>query len=313
MSISPFGKRGFYPSVQRRYIERARSLQQGNPDIFRDLFQQHRASWNTDHPDVPISSGRAFNWDPAQVSDSFLFMPEVLLEKDKDGFLSTRWTFDRFEWQDFVDEICRSIWPPRFYPRYGEHHPAMAYVSACLVYHERTVPIELIKGGEFVPTRQYYDPDNPVDWDRYRLVEAENAALHRVIEGLLDDSLVDFMDTDPPADVARIVKQSAIESEIKAAREDALLEGIRLRSDLEVGRRKPFLYVTLPPGLTTADWDDLRPRAITEVNEQYGGDPIVEWVTSLVDSGMSSPEIASLLGVSLSTVTRARSATNGGT
>lgn len=288
--------------LRDRYIRRAVALLESS--AFNGAINDTRATWNQQHPQHRISV--EIIPEDAHPLDSWLeqrmLWPASLLQVARDQVRRARdgtWTSEddrevaTLSWTTIVNALGLRFWPSKYFlnPYQKLGHPATGFVSACLLYHAGTITPEgverlfphLTVDIEALP----YEPADPWDFEK----ALGGLAFYRsVVRELLQD--------DPQR--LKALEIEAIRVSAKAA-----------RKKYPEGRWGPgadqwWWYVPVVPGMSASDLTDAAPRIAETISQVFGFTPINDLIIELADAGTPIPGIAELLGITESTVKRAK-------
>ncbi len=300
MSISEHRNRTGLAFLRSRYVARANYLADRTAQEFHDAIAEARAHWNDLYPEYRIVPGVVGETKPSpEVSIGIgLYWPPGLLpdwEEFASGKLRSRRDIERFkrvvgaqpDWTDVVRSLRSRFWNERYFlnPYQSDlRHPADVFISACVMFHVRTLePEELIPRFSIEPQSLTYPPAHIED----RLNASEVAGQR----DFLWQTLIELLANDP--------------DRLDQIGDQAFEAGLTKRhSDFPLGPVPPpdsgtwWWYVPIIPGMSARDITDAAGGIAEHVVHLFGDRGVDALVMDLVAERMSRGKIADLLGVS---------------
>lgn len=295
-------------ALRSRYIRRAASLLQSK--TFIGEIDEERARWNEQYPEHRISAEIMpddFPIDDRLIARRVLWPRSLARVRDE----QIAWLQDRSsarydvretataDWPFRIESLCPRFWPPCYFPNPYQkvYHPASWFLSACLLYHTGTIQPESVErlfphfsiGLESLP----YPPDSPqVRLDHVRAV-TERGVFHDRLRELLGDA----------SDELKRIELEALHAGLEASHRQ-YPHGAVPSPDSGLW----WWYIPVIPGMSASDVERASSQIAEHVAEVFGYTPINDQINELSDRGMSIKQIEELLGVTESTVKRARRA-----
>ena len=278
------------PSVRSRFVARAKTLQT-DPAFSRTVARLRRA-WNHTYPDYALGEPA---WIPKQVPNMRLFCVPPVLARIKEDSIKTgteppqeaarAWA----RWERLVLQRCEWGWPSVFYPNWlGQgSHPAVMFASASLVWRIDSVPPEVIVTGGPVARPLLFDPEDEMSHPAVAFWVAYGGHVVASVREAIERG--EHMD------------HSWLEKTIVSAAKVGLAER---EQRMEAGVQQPFWYVPIFPGMRSTDRDALMASIMEAEAHRYGDHPLRTHMVKLAARGKSQTQIAKLLGVDRSTVSR---------
>lgn len=281
------------PSIRRRFVARAATLQ--SDQAFLRHVARIRRAWNRAYPAFALGEE---GWMPQSgvFASDFVCVPPALARakqrcdvKGAEPPAGARPSAER--WQRLVLELCSWGWPSKYqyYNWLGPgRHPAVLFVSACLIWQPESVPAESVLVGGLSAEPLAFDPTNE---DGH-----PTAAFWQTYAQTIMDALGKAVEAGAPVDREWIRREAVTASLAGAQARVAITDAFT--------KETAYWYFPVYPGLTKTDRDDLIDELTFIGALRYGSDPLRETVLNLAAKGMRAQRIADLLGVDRNTVRR---------
>jgi hypothetical protein len=280
------------PSLRERYVTRAKYLKQD--PAFREVIEKERGFWNDRFPAFAI---RMPSYPPDSHREDgpgrIIYPPQLASAAQRLDAHLTPATWDaeeretaaiRDEWWKLCRRLAATWWPERHFPVWRTiafDHPALPFISACLVYLLEMVPEEWIARDQALQvSRSSVDPQSDLDQRvQYWIAYAQT----------LEAALAEAADRSEALTAEQV-------TDARAAAEQAGRAAYRAH---DPGDPQTWVhFVQLVPGMTTSDWRDLEKQVMAIHNRLYGTNPMAVLARRLRDKGYSDYRIARELGFS---------------
>lgn len=295
-------------ALRSRYIRRATSLLQSS--AFITEIDEERARWNDQYPEHRISAEimpDALPIDDRLIAQHVLWPSSLARVRDQ----QVAWLHDESSahydvsetatttWPVRIAGLCSRFWPSRYYPNPYQrvYHPASWFLSACLLYHTGTIKPETLErlfphfsiDLESLP----YPPESPqARLDHVKAV-AERSVFYERLRDLLGEN----------SDALRDIERDALYAGLEASRRH-YPHGAVPSPDSGMW----WWYIPVIPGMSASDIERASSQIAEHAADVFGYTPINDQINELSERGMSIKQIEELLGVTESTVKRARRA-----
>jgi len=164
------------PSNRRRFVRRAETLKHDKG--YRKRTDQIRSEWNEQFPAFRLGERmRLSRAEDGLVGTRMGLKFPVLLDAamEYERWTSVGVTFAAFDrWRQTVNDHAEHYWPADDFPHPPVFHPAILFVSLCLIYDVDTVPPSSIHPYDHGPQ---WAPSNPKDGTSTREYRSLQASL----------------------------------------------------------------------------------------------------------------------------------------
>lgn len=282
------------PAIRKRFVARARHLATHPPFVTATAAATEK--WGADYPAFAFTRGGVppdRHPDPGDTPLPSALHAAIMAANGR--HIPSAPAVDRettfaaaLTWTDLTLALAREWWPEEYYPAWpwpGLTHPALPFVGACLIWPPVMVPEEWVDGRVLTVRGLPYDPFEPSANPAVVFARAQHAALLHDLHATLGRG-----ETITPA----WLDAAALRAAMRGA--DASCAAF------EAGERGYYEFVPVFPGMATTEW-----RAL-EAPVRRGLARTDDWLRDharhLAGTGMSTRQIAGLLGISRQKVAR---------
>ncbi|MGC4106421.1 MAG: hypothetical protein QM753_08710 [Thermomicrobiales bacterium] len=301
--------------LRRRYVRRAEHLvsSRKNPEFLHAL-EEFREAWGLQYPKYSIIRGGLLDdapppcrqwperswyrlYHPGTLDSDFDRMGKSPSGEPPYSDVELREFFLPGEailaWDSAVKDLAQRFWPPRDYaqPFGAGHHPALTFVSACMMFDARIGDVE-----RFFPAFTLELQSLPYSPERY----PEPVTNARLLGQLfyLRDQLRSLVGPETFNEYSlraleygdQLAHQRFPEGPVPSADSDSW-----------------FWYVPVVPGMASGDLRDIQSTVVDLSKSLPGGDQLARRVKTLRAEGLSQEAVANLLGITVDMVRRFRS------
>jgi hypothetical protein len=293
------GQQRIGPSLRARYITRAGTLvdpaTRDGRRFLRNVARARRA-WDAMYPRLAIGEPDWFPESECGPSINYIIMPPALARirrahdaRGEDYPDVEHWLWRR--WARLAFRLCEWGWPAPYYHNWmiGRGlHPAVQFVSACLVWRPESVPPEAILAGGIEPEALPFNPHDP------RSIPM--VTFFRTYARAIVDDVREALKRGDTIDSAWF--ESLILDAISRAME---AKDAQFHANLE----QLFWYIPILPDPVSTDSAAVLAAMRHAAEQKYGdADPVPSHVRDLAASGMSKNRISKLVGIDRGTVSR---------
>jgi hypothetical protein len=295
-SVSKSGNKSGLSYLRGRYLRRLQVLYDNSEETaeFHSALFDARKGWNDEHPHYPIS-GMTMppNWalpEYANVWPGSVLLPAGLEHLNQESEADSDEDFA--DWFVLIDLFRDTFWLPELFanPWHGIRHPLDRLVSAWLLYDPRTINASAVESlvpefrlkpiGFPYPIYDYVDPKSAF------LVECQRNVLMGVIVGFVGEERADEI-------IGRAFEQaeSTVERTFSEYRDE--VDGVG------------FAVLPIVPAMNDQDVINAAPEMASLSQAAFHRLSTDNIVRALKREGVPASEIARLLGIDESTVSRA--------
>lgn len=295
-SVAKAGNRSGLSYLRARYLRRIQVLSDNSQETaeFHSTLFEARRDWNEAHPRHPIHGvTMPPNWELPDYAAAFpaaVLLPPGLEQLDQEHNIEEN--EDYADWYALIELFRDAVWMPALFPNpwHAVRHPLDLLVSAWLLYDPRTISAtaldSLVPEFSLKPVMLPYPLDYYIDPETALRVKTERDMLMGVIMELVGkpDAITIFDEV--------LEKASSMVEQVFPKQPDRSIES-------------GIAVLPIVPAMSAQDVIAAAPEMASLAQEVFHRQSIDNIVRELRNDGVPSGDIARLLGIDESTVSRA--------